>query len=73
MNTGRVERRESYTDWRDYLFETPIHNGEFLEVKLEGVWVTVRYESHRRAAYLVLPDGSTRDLEADMVFRWTSR
>jgi hypothetical protein len=68
---GQLERIERNDDWRDHLNGQPIYNGDLLELEtLEG-WVSVQYESHRRVVSLAFDDGSIRNLEAGMRFRWT--
>ncbi len=58
------------TDWRDYVDDIPVNNGEFLELETVRGWVMVRYESHRRVVSLVFPDDSSREHEDGMRFRW---
>jgi hypothetical protein len=70
-----VELRTSPMDWRDYGDNTPIHNGELLELWTSTGWQLVRYESAGRAhAFLVVEDDTTQTLDrSSMWFRWTNR
>ena len=71
-----VELRTSPMDWRDYLDNVPIHNGELLELWTGTGWQLVRYESAGRAnAFLVIDDEDTTQMldRATMRFRWPKR
>jgi hypothetical protein len=71
----RVELRTSPLDWRDYLDNTPIHNGELLEFWTGTDWQLVRYESAGRAnAFIVVDEHTTQTLDRDtMRFQWPKR
>ncbi len=59
-----IKLHESTYDWRDYLDNTPIHNGELLEVWTGTDWQRVRYECAGRAnAFLVMEDDTTQTLD----------
>jgi hypothetical protein len=71
-----VELRTSPLDWRDYLDNTAIHNGNVLEWWNGTTWQLVRYESAGRAnAFIVIDDDdTTQTLDRDtMRFRWPKK
>lgn len=71
-----VELHTSPMDWRDYLDNEAIHNGELLEWWTGTEWQLVRYESAGRAnAFIVIDDeDTTRTLDrTTMRFRWPKK
>lgn len=71
-----IELRDSGFDFRDYLEDTAIHNGDQLHLWLDDHWVNVRYElAHRQEREVVLVgEGTTWRLNrSTMRFRWPPR
>jgi hypothetical protein len=70
-----VELRTSPMDWRDYVADVPIHNGELLELWTATGWRLVRYESAGWTnAFQVFDDDTTQTLaRAWLRVRWPTR